>query len=83
MTIAMAGAGEDAGVVAAEANLKFIWDVVSNLKVGKGGYAYVVDERGRLIAHPTSAWFCRKRIFPRFRRSAHPLQHRAATPAPC
>ncbi len=52
MTIAMAGAGEDAGVVAAEANLKFIWDVVSNLKVGKGGYAYVVDAKGRLIAHP-------------------------------
>jgi len=52
MTIAMAGAGEDAGVVAAEANLKFIWDVVSNLKVGKGGYAYVIDANGRLIAHP-------------------------------
>src|SRR5579859_615807 len=52
MTISMAGAGEEAGVVAAEANLKFIWDVVSNLRVGKGGNAYVVDERGRLIAHP-------------------------------
>ncbi len=52
MTIAMAGAGEDAGVIAAEANLKFIWDVVSNLKVGKGGYAYVADANGRLIAHP-------------------------------
>jgi len=52
MTIAMTGAGEDAGVVAAEANLKFIWDVVSTLKVGKGGYAYVVDANGRLIAHP-------------------------------
>jgi signal transduction histidine kinase len=52
MTIAMAGAAEDAGVVIAEANLKFIWDVVSNLKVGNGGSAYVVDEQGRLIAHP-------------------------------
>ncbi|MBI3527060.1 MAG: GAF domain-containing protein [Betaproteobacteria bacterium] len=52
MTIAMAGSGEDAGVVAAEANLKFIWDVVSNLRVGKGGYAYVVDFQERLIAHP-------------------------------
>jgi signal transduction histidine kinase/HAMP domain-containing protein len=52
MTIAMAGAAEDAGVVIAEANLKFIWDVVSNLKIGEGGKAYVVDERGRLIAHP-------------------------------
>ena len=52
MTISLAGTGEDAGVVAAEANLKLIWDVVSNLKVGKGGYAYVVDNQGRLIAHP-------------------------------
>jgi len=52
MTLAMTGATEDTGVVAAEANLKFIWDVVSNLKVGKNGNAYVVDERGRLIAHP-------------------------------
>lgn len=52
MTIAMAGATEDAGVVIAEANLKFIWDVVANLEVGEGGNAYVVDERGRLIAHP-------------------------------
>ena len=52
MTIAMAGAAEDAGVVIAEANLKFIWDVVSNLKVGEGGNAYVVDAQGRLIAHP-------------------------------
>jgi signal transduction histidine kinase/methyl-accepting chemotaxis protein len=52
MTIAMTGATEDTGVVVAEANLKFIWDVVSNLKVGKDGNAYVVDERGRLIAHP-------------------------------
>ena len=52
MTIALAGTGEDAGVVAAEANLKFIWDVVSAIKVGEGGRAYVVDAQGRLIAHP-------------------------------
>jgi signal transduction histidine kinase len=52
MTISLAGAGEDAGVVAAEANLKFIWDVVSSIKVGEGGRAYVVDAQGRLIAHP-------------------------------
>ena len=52
MTIALAGNAEDAGVIAAEANLKFIWDVVSSMRVGQGGYAYVVDGRGRLIAHP-------------------------------
>jgi signal transduction histidine kinase len=76
MTIAMAGAGEDAGVVAAEANLKFIWDVVSDLKVGKGGNAYVVDERGRLIAHPDISLVLQKTDL-----SALP-QVRAATATP-
>jgi signal transduction histidine kinase len=52
MSIAIAGAGEDAGVTVAEVNLKFIWDVISQIKVGKAGRAYVVDSRGRLIAHP-------------------------------
>jgi signal transduction histidine kinase len=52
MTLAMAGARRDAGVSVAEVNLKFIWDVVSQIKVGKHGQAFVVDGRGRLIAHP-------------------------------
>jgi signal transduction histidine kinase len=51
MTLALAGS-RDAGVSAAEVNLKFIWDVVSQIKVGERGRVYVVDERGRLIAHP-------------------------------
>jgi two-component system, NtrC family, sensor kinase len=42
----------NAGVSVAEVNLKFIWDVVSRIKVGENGRAYVVDGRGRLIAHP-------------------------------
>jgi signal transduction histidine kinase len=52
MTLALAGNRRDAGVSVAEVNLKFIWDVVSQIKVGKAGYAYVVDAQGRLIAHP-------------------------------
>jgi signal transduction histidine kinase/CheY-like chemotaxis protein len=51
MTIALAGAREP-GVSIAEVNLTFIWDVVSRIKVGARGYAYVVDAQGRLIAHP-------------------------------
>ncbi len=51
MTLGLAG-GRDAGVSVAEVNLKFIWDVVSQIKVGQRGKAYVVDSRGRLIAHP-------------------------------
>ncbi len=51
MTLALSG-GHDAGVSAAEVNLTFIWDVVSMIKVGERGQAYVVDALGRLIAHP-------------------------------
>ncbi len=52
ITIAMPGRGQDAGVTVADVNLKFIWDVISQIKVGRVGHAYVVDSRGNLIAHP-------------------------------
>jgi signal transduction histidine kinase len=51
MAIAIAE-GAQGGVTAAEVNLKFIWDVVSQIKVGKAGQAFVVDGQGALIAHP-------------------------------
>ena len=52
MTLAVTGTRRDAGVSVAEVNLKLIWDVVSQIKVGERGQAYVVDSQGRLIAHP-------------------------------
>jgi signal transduction histidine kinase len=52
MTLALAGIRRDAGVSVAEVNLKLIWDVISRIKVGENGQAYVVDGEGRLIAHP-------------------------------
>ena len=52
MTLSLAGTRRDAGVSVAEVNLKLIWDVVSQIKVGERGVAYVVDSDGRLIAHP-------------------------------
>ena len=51
MTLSLAGTRKDAGVSIAEVNLKLIWDVVSQIKVGEHGHAYVVGRR-RLIAHP-------------------------------
>ena len=52
MTLSLAGTRKDAGVSIAEVNLKLIWDVVSQIKVGERGSAYVVGAQGRLIAHP-------------------------------
>jgi signal transduction histidine kinase/HAMP domain-containing protein len=44
-------AGTVIGVLQAEVNLKHVWDVVSNIKTGEAGYAYVVSRSGDLIAH--------------------------------
>src|SRR5262245_14705073 len=52
MTLALAGTRKDAGVSIAEVNLKLIWGVVHQIKVGEPGHAYVVGSQGRLIAHP-------------------------------
>jgi adenylate cyclase len=52
MTIARSGAQKSAGVIIADVNLRFMWDVVSRIKVGEAGRAIVVDETGRLIAAP-------------------------------
>src|SRR5882757_3490590 len=52
MTLSLAGTRKEAGVSIAEVNLKLIRDVVSQIRVGERGQAYVVDAEGRLIAHP-------------------------------
>jgi hypothetical protein len=52
MTLSLAGSRRDAGVSVAEVGMKLIPDVVSQIKVGEHGQAYVVDADGRLIAHP-------------------------------
>jgi signal transduction histidine kinase len=63
MTIAMAGSGPGAGVTVVEVNLKFIWDVVSQIKVGKAGHAYAVDGHGHLLAHPDISLVLQKTAF--------------------
>jgi signal transduction histidine kinase/CheY-like chemotaxis protein len=66
MTLALAGPRRSDGVVIAEVNLKFIWDIVSRIKVGETGRAFVVDADGRLIAHPNSALVLRNTDMSRF-----------------
>ena len=60
MMLAMAGTRSDAGVSVAELDLKFLSDSMAQVKVGTRGQAYVVDARGRLIAHPDRSLVLRK-----------------------
>src|SRR5215468_5513904 len=63
MTIAMVGNTPEAGVTVVEVNLKFIWDVVSQIHIGKAGHAYAVDGQGALIAHPDISLVLQKTVF--------------------
>jgi len=57
MTIALRTKQE---LTEAQVNLKFIWDVITRIKVGHKGKAYVVDAAGDLIADPDIGRVLRK-----------------------
>jgi len=61
--IALAGPRKSTGVTVAEVNLKFIWDAITQIRTGGRGYAYLVDSRGFLIAHPQIDLVLRKSDF--------------------
>ncbi|NRF69355.1 GAF domain-containing protein [Aquincola sp. S2] len=59
MTVAVRGS-DKGPVTVAELNLKFIWDVISRIQVGREGKAYVVDAQGFLVADPDIGLVLRK-----------------------
>jgi adenylate cyclase len=50
--IAVAGNRAADGIAIAVINLKLIWGVIAAVKIGDTGRAFVIDDSGRLIAHP-------------------------------
>ena len=60
MQIAVRSAREGGAVTVADVNLKFIWDVVTRIRVGQKGKAYVVDSTGHLVADPDIGLVLRK-----------------------
>ncbi len=63
MTVAIRPGGDEAPVTVAEFNLKFIWDVVSRIRIGEKGKAYVLDSNGLLVADPDIGLVLRKTSF--------------------
>jgi signal transduction histidine kinase/HAMP domain-containing protein len=45
-------AGDLIGILWAKVNLKYVWEVIQDVKIGKAGYAYIVTRSGDLVAHP-------------------------------
>src|SRR4051812_41467021 len=81
MTLSVAGTRKDGGVSIAEVNLKLIWDVVSQIKVGERGHAYVVGAQGRLIAHPDISLVLRNTDMSKLPQVQAALAHQAALAA--
>lgn len=52
VTIYVGGTSTRQGNVAADVNLKLIWDIVAAIRIGETGRAFLIDSQGRLISHP-------------------------------
>jgi signal transduction histidine kinase/DNA-binding response OmpR family regulator len=79
MTMAVPADAAAFEVITAEVSLRAMWDVVSRIKVGSVGFAYVVDAQGRLIAHPDLAQVLKGRDLSVLPQVSAALAERAAT----
>lgn len=52
VTIHVGGTSLRHGSLVADVNLKLIWDMVTAIRIGKAGRAFLIDSQGRLISHP-------------------------------
>jgi signal transduction histidine kinase len=54
-------AGKVIGILCAEIDLKYVGQVISNVRVGNRGYVYLATNSGKLIAHPDLSLVLQKR----------------------
>ncbi|TMH08835.1 MAG: hypothetical protein E6H67_00475 [Betaproteobacteria bacterium] len=79
MTIAIRSGSDTGPVTIADVNLKFIWDVVSRIKIGDKGKAYVVDGKASSSRIRTSAWSFARPTCRSFRTSNPPPKSKTRT----
>ncbi len=70
------------GVLQAEVNLKYVLEVVSNIRPGTAGYAYAVTRSGDLIAHPDISLVLQQRNMAQLNQVKEAFQPISAIPKP-
>ncbi|TFB21401.1 methyl-accepting chemotaxis protein [Filobacillus milosensis] len=58
------------GVVSSDINLSSIQDIVSNIDVSESGYAFLIDQNGKYLAHPKPETIMNKNIADHFKDKA-------------
>ena len=72
--------GDSKGTLVAEINLKSMWNIVDQLKVGDTGYVYVSDKRGNLLAFHDTARVLRGENVSRLKAVADFIQNQEGVP---
>jgi len=70
------------GVLVAQIHLKFLWDVVGESRFSRGGYAYLVDQNGVVIAHQDPSLVLKRRNVGDLPKIEQFLRHRSPDPTP-
>jgi len=52
-----------AGIVSCEVSLKMMQQMLSKIRLGESGYAFIVDRAGDLIAHPRKEWILKRNLY--------------------
>ena len=52
-----------AGVVSCEVSLKMMQQMLSKIRLGESGYAFIVDRAGDLISHPQKEWILKRNLY--------------------
>ena len=66
VSVAVRDAGSDRRVTQAEVNLKFVGDLIREIRFGRDGRAYVVDAESHLVAHPDIRHVLRRTVVSAF-----------------
>ncbi len=52
-----------AGVVSCEVSLKMMQQMLSEIRLGENGYAFIVDQAGDFISHPRKGWILNRNLY--------------------
>ncbi|HEX6437885.1 MAG TPA: GAF domain-containing protein [Candidatus Binatia bacterium] len=70
------------GVMVAQVHLRFLWEVIAGSRFRRGGYAYLIDENGEIIAHEDPSLVLKRLNLGAVAKVQRFLAHRASDPAP-